>query len=116
MKKAIILAAVIATVLLPGAVKAKEPNIEVGCDAGSSIKVSGIVDAIELTGVGGQASQTLTVHLSDNNTYYTRADASAGLFAGYVALFSDAYFNRKPVTIRYGCEVGLRIIHVVNLP
>lgn len=93
-----------------------QPAIEPGCDAGSSIKITGTVNAIEVTGVGGQASQTLAVHLSDKKTYSSRADVSAGLFAAYVALFTAAYFDKKPVTIQYGCEVGLRIIHSVELP
>lgn len=93
-----------------------QPMFEPGCDAGSSIKTSGTVNAIEVTGVGGQASQTLTVHLSDKKTYSSRADISAGLFAAYVALFTSAYIEKRPVSIQYGCEVGLRIIHSVELP
>src|SRR4029077_17048317 len=55
-----------------------QPTIEPGWDAGSSLKTSGTVDAIEVTGVGGQAAQTLTVHFSDKKTYSSRADVSAG--------------------------------------
>ena len=93
-----------------------QPTFEPGCDAGSSIKVTGTINAVEVTGVGGQASQTLVIHLSDKKAYSSRADVSAGLFAAYVALFTAAYFDKKPVTIQYGCEVGLRIIHSVELP
>jgi sulfur transfer protein SufE len=89
---------------------------EPGCDAGSSIKISGMVETIELTGVGGPTSQVLTIRLSDKHTYSARADASAGVLAGYVALFSSAYSDKRPVTIHYGCEVGIRVIHSVDLP
>jgi len=111
-----ILAAVLAGVLLPSAGHAKEPILEPGCDAGSSIKISGLVEAIELTGVGGPAPQMLTIRLSDKHDYSARADASAGVLAGYVALFTSAYSGQKPVVIHYGCEVGIRIIHSVELP
>jgi hypothetical protein len=115
-KWTIALAVMLSAVALASAGSAKEPTFEPGCDASSDIKTSGEISAIEVTGVGGPASQMLTIHLSDNNTYYSRADASAGMFAGYVALFTSAYFNKKPVTIHYGCEVGMRVIHFVNLP
>jgi len=93
-----------------------QPQFEPGCDAGSSLKTSGTVDAIAVTGVGGQASQTLSVHLSDKKAYSSRADVSAGLFGAYVVLFTSAYFEKKPVTIHFGCEVGQRVIHSVELP
>jgi hypothetical protein len=104
------------TGMLSTAVSANETMIEPGCDAASDIKSSGAVNAINVTGVGGSASQLLTIQLSDGKSYYTRADTLPGVFAGYVALLSNAYFNKKPVTLRYGCEVGMRVIHRVDLP
>ena len=114
--KKIALAAIVTAVVLSSAAAAKGPSFEPGCEAGSTIKTSGEVNAVELTSVGGPASQTLAIRLSDGGTYYPRADASAGVFAGYVALFASAYFNKKSITIHYGCEVGIRVIRSVDLP
>lgn len=110
-----IVAALLASVLLPSGGYAAEPKFEPGCDAGSSIKISGLVETIELTGVGGPAAQVLTVRLSDKHEYSARPDAS-GVLAGYVALLTSAYSEKRPVTIHYGCEVGIRTIHSLEMP
>ena len=116
MRSTMVLAIMLLAGTLPATVLAKEPTIEAGCDASSDIKTSGAVNAINVTGVGGAASQMLSIQLSDGRSYNTRADTLAGVFAGYVALFSNAYFSKRPVTIHYGCEVGMRVIHFVDLP
>ena len=110
------LAVVVSGLGVTNAAYATGPKFDPACEAGSSIKIVGEVNAIELTGVGGPESQTLSIHLSDHNSYYPRGDASAGVFAGYVALFTSAYIGKKTVTIYYGCEVGMRVIHSVELP
>jgi len=109
-----IVAALLVSVLPPTGYAA-EPKFEPGCDAGSSIKISGLVESIELTGVGGPAAQVLTIRLSDKHEYSARADAS-GVLAGYVALLTSAYSEKRPVTINYGCEVGIRTIHSLDMP
>lgn len=110
------LAVVSSAIAFSNAAYAAGTKFDPGCEAGSSIKVVGEVNAVELTGVGGPESQTLSIHLSDHNSYFPRSDASAGVFAGYVALFTSAYIGKKTVTIYYGCEVGMRVIHSVELP
>ena len=100
-------------VVLAIAGSAKAATFAPSCDAASDNKNSAKIISVE---VGGSAPMMASVHLSDRNTYHTRADASAGLFTGNVALFTSAYFNKTPVTIHYGCDVGMRVSHFADLP